>query len=368
MMTKIYFDHNATTVIRPEVIHEMTARMAETGNASSTHAFGRDARRHVEMARRKIATLLDVDPQQVIFNSGATEGNNTVLRGFEGQTILASAIEHPAVLESGVDVVPIPVTRDGIVDLEKFSALLQQHSPALVSVMYVNNETGVIQPVAEIARLAKAAGAKVHCDAVQAFGRIPFTRASLNVDFLTLSAHKIGGPQGVGALVIAPGIHPHKLLQGGGQERRQRAGTENVAGIAGFGVAAEMAVSNIPQFENLSLLRDKIEAHVLASSPRVQVHGQKVSRVANTTMLTIDKVAVDTIMMAFDLEGVAVSAGSACSSGSTRLSYVLCAMGVFPPDLNVAPVRISLGYTSTEKEVEEFLRVWDKLRDRIFKD
>lgn len=367
-MTKIYFDHNGTTAIRPEVISEVSARMAEVGNASSTHGFGREARRHVEMARRKIATLLDVDPQQVLFNSGATEGNNTVLRGFEGQTILASAIEHPSVLESGVDIIPIPVTRDGVVDLDKFSVLLDQHSPALVSVMYVNNETGVIQPVTEIARLAKAAGAKVHCDAVQAFGRIKFTRASLGVDFLTLSAHKIGGPQGVGALVFAPGIHPHRLLQGGGQERRQRAGTENVAGIAGFGIAAELAIAGIPQFEKLSLLRDKIETHVTASSPRVHIHGQSTSRVANTTMLTIDKVAVDTMMMAFDLEGVAVSAGSACSSGSTRLSYVLCAMGVFPPDLNVAPVRLSLGHSTTEKEVEDFLIVWDKLRDRIFKD
>lgn len=365
-MKKIYLDHNATTPIRAVALAAVTASMADVGNASSAHGFGRDARKLVETARRQIADTLDVSPGQVTFNSGATEGNNTVLKGFAGQRILISAIEHPSVINSGVPAEIIPVTVDGVVDMEAFAALLAKGPPpALVSVMLVNNETGVIQPVAEIARLAKAAGAKIHADCTQAYGRIPFTRESLGVDMLTLSSHKIGGPQGVGCIVLAPGLTLPKLLEGGGQEKRQRAGTENVAGIAGFGAAAVECVTRMKDFQNLSILQDRIETHM--QNNHVRVLGKGAARVANTTLLTVEGATGETLLMAFDLEGVAISTGSACSSGSTQMSHVLAAMGISDVK-DRAAIRISLGHTTTAKDIDDFLAVWDRIAARLLKD
>lgn len=366
MIKKIYLDYNATCPILPEVISAVADAMAVAGNASSIHSHGRDARKLVEEARRSIGATIDVSPQQIIFTSGATEANNTVLRSFSGQRILVSSIEHPSVIESGVEVISIPVRPSGIIDLGALEQLLTEAPTALVSVMLVNNETGVIQPVAEAAQLAKTHGAKFHCDAVQAFGRIPLTRAGTGADYLTLSAHKIGGPHGVGALVIAPGTHFEKLLQGGGQERRQRAGTENVAAISGFGIAAAKAHAALSTYANLAALRDRIEAHV-SSCPAVTVYGRDAPRAANTLMLSVRGIPSDTLLMAFDLEGVSVSSGSACSSGTTRFSYVLEAMGVTPSQ-TLATVRVSLGWGSCEKDVEHFCAVWDKLRERLIKE
>lgn len=362
----IYLDHNATTPIRPESLAAMTSVLAEGGNPSSVHHFGRMARKHVESARKKIADTLDVSSGQVFFNSGATEGNNTILKGFAGQRILVSAIEHSSVLECGVDAQKIPVTSDGVVDLDVLHMLIAEQRPALVSVMLVNNETGVIQPVSDIARMAKAAGALVHCDAVQAYGRIPFTRESLGVDFITLSAHKIGGAQGAGAIVVAPNTPLPTLLHGGGQERRSRAGTENVPAIVAFGMAAECALRDLALFQNLSVLRDRIET-VLTASSHISLYGQHAPRVSNTISCTIDGVASDTLLMAFDIEGIAISSGSACSSGTVRFSHVLTAMGA-PHDKTTAALRISLGYTTTEKEVEQFITVWNNLCTRLLKD
>lgn len=366
MMKKTYLDCNATCPIFPEVISAVAQSMAIVGNASSIHSHGREARKLVEHARRTIAASIDVSPQQVIFMSGATEANNTVLRSFSGQRILVSATEHPSVIESGVDVVAIPVSSDGVVDLTALERLLTDAPTALVSVMMVNNETGVIQPVADVARLAKTHGAKFHCDAVQAYGRLPLTREASGADYLTLSAHKIGGPHGVGALVIAPGTHFDKLLQGGGQERRQRAGTENVAAISGFGIAAELASARLVSYAGLAQLRDRIEQHIAPCSA-VTLYGTKAPRVANTVMFGVRGIPSDTLLMAFDLEGISVSSGSACSSGTTRFSYVLEAMGVQPPPL-LATVRVSLGWASTEKDVEHFCAVWDNLRARLIKE
>lgn len=367
-MTKIFLDHNSTTPIRPDALALACDVMAEVGNASSVHSFGRQANKRVETARRQIASLLNVDSAQIIFNSGASEGNNTILKGFVGKRILISAIEHPSIMECGVEAEHIPVTTDGVIDMDAFKDLLNTgEPPALVSVMYVNNETGVIQPVAEIARLAKEKGAIVHCDCVQAFGRIPFTRESIGADFITLSAHKIGGMHGVGAIVFAPGLNVPKLVQGGGQERRQRGGTLNVAGISTFGVAAEQVCSDIANFEKLSIFRDRIEAHILKNSNRVQIAGQNAPRVSNTSMILVHCKSSETLLMAFDLEGVALSAGSACSSGTTKLSYTLTAMGV-DPCAQTASLRLSLGYTTTEKDVDDFLLIWDKISARIFKD
>lgn len=339
----------------------------DVGNPSSVHGFGRSARKHIEDARKAIANTLEASAGQVFFNSGATEGNNTILKGFAGQRILASAIEHPSIMDGGVMLELIPVTKDGIVDLNELQKMVaSDKKPALISVMAVNNETGIIQPVAEIATIAKAAGILFHCDAVQAYGRIAFTRESLGADFITLSAHKIGGLAGVGAIVTAPNAPLPKLIEGGGQEKRMRSGTENSAGISSFGAAAKDAISRISDFQNLFTLREKIESELLKCSA-VTINGMNAPRVANTVSCTIDGVAGDTLLMAFDIEGIALSAGSACSSGTMKFSPVLTAMGIIPKH-DRAVLRISLGYTTTEKDVDQFITVWNTLRTRLLKD
>lgn len=361
-----YLDHNATTPLRPEAMEAMMVALNEVGNPSSIHHFGRTARKHVETARKIIADTLDVSNGQVFFNAGATEGNNTILKGFRGKRILITATEHSSIVEGGVEAEIIPVKPNGVIDLDAFQKMVADNPPALVSVMLVNNETGVIQPVAEISKIAKSAGAMMHCDAVQGYGRIPFTRESLGVDYLTISSHKIGGPQGVGALIIAVGLTPPKLLEGGGQERRARAGTENTAGIAGFGAAAAKAVADIPKFAELATWRDRIETEML-KSPRVKIFGKDAPRVANTISCIVDGTTSDTLLMAFDIEGIAISSGSACSSGTVKFSHVLKAMGLEPKQ-NMAALRISLGWTTTEKDIEQFITIWNTLRARLFKD
>lgn len=366
-MKKTYLDHNATTPLRPVARAAMIDALDHTGNASSVHGFGRDARRMIENARGIIARSLDVSSGQVVFNSGATEGNTTILRGFAGKRILISAIEHPSIRDCGVETEKIPVTADGVVDLAVFEKMLHDGPPpALISVMAVNNETGVIQPMSEIVRLAKSVGALMHTDCVQAYGRIPFTRESLGVDILTLSAHKIGGPQGVGALVMAAGLTLPKLIEGGGQERRQRGGTENVAGIAAFGAAAAEAVAQLSAYAKLAVLRDRIESH-LRPSNRITIYGANAPRVANTSMVTVNGVSGETLLMAFDLEGIALSAGSACSSGTSRFTHVLQAMGVEACG-DIASLRISLGWNTTAEDIDNFIAVWDKISTRLFKE
>lgn len=360
MPKPVYLDFNASSPLKPQVLERMIDVLKDSGNASSIHFYGRNARKYVEAARSSIAAILSVDPQQVIFNSGATEGNNTILKGFAGKRILVSAIEHPSVIESGVAVEQITVTRDGVVDLAAFEQQIAAGKPpALVSVMLVNNETGVIQPVAEIARIAKQYGALVHTDAVQAFGRIPFTRESLNVDFITLSSHKIGGPQGAGAIIFAAKAPLPKLLFGGGQERRQRAGTENVAAIAGFGRAAELAIQDMDEFQKLSELRDILESH-LKKNADIKIYGEEADRVSNTTSFTFRGRPSETQLMNYDLSGAAVSSGSACSSGTIKPSHVLIAMGASEAEAKSA-IRVSLGWNSTRNDIDIFLNAWDKL-------
>lgn len=367
MKRAVYLDYNATTPIRPEVISLMGRIMAEPGNASSIHSFGRQARKHIEDARGKIAKAFNVGPQQVIFNSGATEGNNTVLKGFSGQRILISAIEHSSIIESGVRAETIPVTRDGVVDLDAFKKLLaQEPKPALVSVMYVNNETGVIQPIADIARLAKEAGAVMHSDVSQAVGRIAFTREDLGVDLMTFCAHKFGGPQGIGAIIMAPKAPLPKLLHGGGQERRQRAGTENVAAIAGFGVALDMAMDELPSYQKLAQKRDALETMLLDSTNALRIHGRQSARVANTISLSMTGTTSETLLLALDLEGIALSSGSACSSGTVKPSHVLLAMGVEEEEAKCS-LRLSLGWNTTEQDIEDFTKAWNNIRQRVLK-
>lgn len=367
MKNAVYLDYNATTPIRPEAIALMSEIMASPGNASSIHGPGRAARKYIEDARAQIAAPLDVGPQQIVFNSGATEGNNTILGGFAGQRVLVSATEHASVIESGVAAEMIPVTQDGLVDIDAFKRMLfANEKPALVSVMLVNNETGVIQPIAEIAALAKEAGAIMHTDAVQGFGRIPFTRETLGVDFITLSAHKLGGAQGVGAIIMAPKAPLPKLIRGGGQERRQRAGTENVAGIAAFGIAAELAAQSLKTYQNMAAQRDALEEYLLASTNGLRIHGRNAPRVANTISLSLTGTTSETLLMAFDLEGMALSSGSACSSGTVKPSHVLLAMGV-PEEEAKCSLRLSFGWNTSAQDLEEFKTAWDKVRARILK-
>ena len=353
----IYLDYNASAPARPEVIEAVHAVMARPGNASSVHALGRAAHKAVEDAREKIGALVNLPPAQIIFNSGATEGNNTVLKFFGTERVLVAATEHPSVLEAAPGAEKIPVDANGLVDLAALEKLLQQKT-GLVSVMLVNNETGVIQPVQEISALAHRHGALFHCDAVQAAGRMKLDAPLAGIDFITLSAHKIGGPQGVGALGLGLcGITP-VLLEGGGQEKRARAGTLNVAGIAGFGVAAEIAENNHRDFLRLEALRDRLE-NALGF---VTVYGKNAPRIANTTLFAVPGVKSETLLMAFDLEGICVSNGSACSSGTVKFSHVLAAMGA---DEQAGTLRVSTGWATKDSDIEAFLAAWEKIAARL---
>ncbi len=365
MKEQIYLDYNSTAPARPEVAEAVSALLKEPSNASSVHGFGRRARMRVEKARDQIAALAGCKNTQVIFNSGATEGNNTVLKSFTGQRVLVSAIEHPAVLDAASEAERIPVTRDGVIDLNALEVMLEQTpAPALVSVMFVNNETGVIQPVEEISKRVHAAGAQFHVDAVQAAGRTPIEMNRRGIDFLTLSAHKTGGPQGVGALIVGPCAQAPVLLHGGGQEKRARAGTENVAGIAGFGVAVELALADMDKYQKLAALRDSMEARLKDIAPEAVIFGQGAPRAANTFLIALPGIPSKTQLMHMDLEGIAVSNGSACSSGKVHASHVTRAMGYDENAANSA-LRVSMGWNTKDGDIEAFVAAWGKMRARM---
>lgn len=358
-----YLDHNASSPLRPAVRGAMAEALDLAGNPSSVHTDGRTVRRAVDEARRQVARLAGATPAEVVFTAGGTEANNLALRGFAGRRLIVSAVEHESVLAAAPAAARIPVDRTGVVDLAALERLLAEgQGPALVSVMLVNNETGVIQPVAEVARLARARGAIVHCDAVQGAGRVPLDRAALGVDLLSLSAHKLGGPAGCGALVVAEGCHPDPLIRGGGQERWRRAGTENLVGIAGFGAAAATALD--APGPDLAALRDGLERRALAAVPGVRVMGMGAPRAGNVTCLALPGVAGETQVMALDLAGVSVSAGAACSSGKVRPSHVLEAMGE-PEDVAGSAIRVSLGWNSTAADVDRFVTAWTAMARRL---
>ena len=364
MENPVYLDHNATTAVRPAVRDAVAEALELTGNASSVHRFGRAVRSLIEDARERVAALLGARPRDIVFTSGGTEANALALRGAaqgsDRPQVLASAVEHPSVLKAAPGIESLPVDADGVIDLSALDArLAADATPALVSVMLANNETGVIQPLAEVSEIARRHGARVHCDAVQAAGKIAVDPAGLGVDMVSLSAHKIGGPTGVGALVLFGDADISALLQGGGQERGRRAGTENVPGIAGFGVAAEAAQGGLSDFATLGAWRDGIEA-VLGGHAGVRVFGAGVSRLANTSCLTMPGVQAEQQIIALDLAGVAVSAGSACSSGKVEPSHVLAAMGA-PADEAATAIRVSLGWNTTEDEVQRFVEAWNEV-------
>lgn len=362
----VYLDYNASALMRPAVADLMRDLASVPGNASSIHVFGRQARKHVEHAREQIAALAGTHPNYVTFTSGATEANNAVLKHFSGKRVLVSAIEHPSVLESAPNAERIPVTHDGVIDIARFESMLDGDDIALISVMLVNNETGVIQPIEELVRRARAKHPRVffHTDAVQAAGKIPFALSMLGVDYLSLSAHKMGGPQGIGALLCAPGSEPVPFIHGGGQEKRQRAGTENVAAIAGFGLATEIAQQELPRFQELAKLRDELEQTLKGAAPAITIFGQSAPRVANTSNIGLPGIAANTQLMNLDIEGIAVSSGSACSSGTVKPSHVLEAMHA-SPDLTSHALRISMGWNTKPGDVKRLAEAWLKMYDRV---
>lgn len=364
----IYLDYNATAPIHREVIDVVTSIMSTVGNASSVHAAGREARRHIDTARDEVAALVGALAENVIFTSGGTEANNLALRGFGDRRLIVSSVEHGAILapamltDPGVEI--IPVDGDGMIDLPALeAALARADKPALVSIMLANNETGAVQPLSEIARLAHAHDALVHTDAVQAAGKIPLDINALGVDMLTLSAHKLGGPQGVGALILREDRLVTAQVVGGGQERGRRSGTENVAGIAGFGEAARVARSHLPSYQRLAALRDDLERRVKAVAPGVKVLSEGIDRLPNTSCLTMPGVKSETQVMLFDLAGIAISAGSACSSGKVTASHVLEAMGM-PEDEGMTAIRVSLGWHTTSADIDRFVDVWSDIYNR----
>jgi cysteine desulfurase len=376
MPDRVYLDWNATAPLRPEAREAMAVVFDLGGNPSSVHAEGRRARGLVEQARAMIAGAVGALPRNVVFTSGGTEANALALTprlrrgsGFPVKRLLVSAIEHASVLAGGrfpaESVGTIGVTRTGLLDLERLRAALEGGPPALVSVMLANNETGAVQPVAAAGEIVHSAGGLLHVDAIQAFGKMPCDINVMNADLVTLSAHKVGGPKGAGALILAEGLQaPAPLLRGGGQERGRRAGTENVAGIAGFGAAAKAATAvQEPDAIRLGNLRNRLESG-LRQTPGMIVFADKVARLPNTTLFTVPGLKAEAAVIGFDLAGIAVSSGSACSSGKVQPSHVLEAMG-FGPQLAEGAVRLSLGWSTSDADVERCLEAWRKLAETL---
>lgn len=354
---RIYLDHNATSPLRQAARTAMHAALELHGNASSIHGEGRAARASLDASREVLARALGVIAPMVVFTSGGSEANNLALKGAPVARLIVSAVEHPSVIEaakaSGKPVEILPVDREGIVDLTALARLLQTGPKALVAVMLANNETGVVQPLREVSALAQKHGALVHCDAVQAFGKIAVNFGLLGVDTLSVSAHKLGGPVGAGALIIRDGLALEALIQGGGQELRRRAGTENVAAIAGFAAAVQEKRLEIRN------LRDELESKLEG----VVVFGAAAERLPNTSCFALPGLSAETALMALDLAGIAVSSGSACSSGKVAKSHVLAAMGV-APDLAGNAVRVSLGWNTRAEDIEQFIAAWSRLAAR----
>ena len=378
MPDRVYLDWNATTPLRPEARQAMAAAWDLAGNPSSVHAEGRQARRLVEGARAAISGAVGARPQDLVFTSGGTEANALALTpglrrgvGEPAQRLLVSAIEHTSVLSGGrfppEAIGAIQVTGSGLIDIDHLRRLLAVGRPALVSVMLANNETGALQPVGEVADIVHEAGGLLHVDAIQALGKIPFDIKSLRADLITFSAHKVGGPKGVGALVLAEetqGLEP--LLRGGGQELGRRAGTENVAGIAAFGAATTAAMAALAgDISRLHALRERLE-NGLQQTPGMIVFSAEVPRLPNTTLFTVPGLKAETAVIGFDLGGIAVSSGSACSSGKVQPSHVLAAMG-FGKELAQGAVRLSMGWSTSEADIDLTLEAWRKLANALLK-
>jgi cysteine desulfurase len=363
--TEIYLDWNATAPLRAEAAAAVADAIACWGNPSSVHRRGRAARQLVERCREGIAGFLGgIDPSGVIFVSGGTEGNHLALLGAGRERVLVSAVEHDSVRLAVPAAEAIPVDGDGIVILDALDRLLAgDRRSSLVSVMFANNETGVIQPVAEIAALARRHGALFHCDAVQAAGKVPFDAGAIGADLVTISAHKLGGPPGIGALAVTGEAELAPQLRGGGQERGLRAGTENLPGIAGFAAAIRAAAAELDVYDRVRILRDQLEAELAMVAPETVVLGAAAPRLPNTSAIAMPGVPAETQVIALDLDGVMVSAGAACSSGKVGPSHVLAAMGVAPA-VAASTIRVSLGWSSSEADLAHFVNAWIALYRR----
>jgi len=376
---RVYFDYNATTPLAPEVIDAVaTATRDVFGNASSVHHFGQQAKAALDDARSAVAALIDADPSEVVFTSGGTESDNFAIRGAaEPQEpsgrrhLIASAIEHEAVLNTlkalgrrGWRTTLLPVESSGIVSPDRLRDAIDGGT-AVVSVMHANNEIGTIQPIAALAAIAHEHGALFHTDAVQSVGKIPVDARALGADLLSLSAHKFNGPKGVGVLWIKRGTRLLPTMTGGKHERNRRAGTENVPAVAGLGVAARLAAGKLSaEASRVSALRDRLEVGILASVSGTVVNGAADARVPNTTNISFDRVEAESLLIALDLAGVAVSTGSACSSGTLEPSHVLRAMGL-PAHRTQNSLRFSLGMFSTEGEVDYTIAVLPRLVEKL---
>jgi cysteine desulfurase len=363
-MRTAYLDWNATAPVRPEAAAAVAATLSATGNPSSVHRAGREARRVLNEARDAVASLVNARADEIVFTSGGSEANALALAGFPGRRLLISAIEHDSVRGNAAGAETIPVLADGRVDLDALDRMLSGDvRPALVSVMFANNETGVIQNVGEIARIARRHNALYHCDAIQAVGKIAVDFATLDIDLMTLSAHKLGGPMGSGALVVRSGLALIPALRGGGQERRLRAGTENLPGIAGFGAAARVAKASLVAYADIARLRDAAQQRLCALAPDSAVFGVDAPRLPNTLSIAMPHVASSTQVIALDLAGVMVSAGSACSSGKVTRSHVLDAMGVAPA-LADSAIRVTLGWSTSSEDIDQLVDAWGALYAR----
>ncbi|MDP2120452.1 MAG: cysteine desulfurase family protein [Hoeflea sp.] len=375
---RLYLDYNATAPLLDEARAAMLDAMELPGNPSSVHAEGRRARTMIAKAREAVARLCDVPPAQMIFTSGATEAANHVLTpdfrmgraALRISRLCVSAVEHPAILSGGrfapAEITVLPVDEEGRLDLAALEAALSGHDKAsgqaMLALQLANNETGVIQPVRAAADIVRAHQGLLVVDAVQGAGRLPLSLGNLGADFLILSAHKIGGPKGCGALVSAgETLMPVALMRGGGQEKGHRGGTENLIGIAGFGAAAEVARDSLVTVEALQALRDRMESDMRALAPDVIIHGARAERLANTSFFSLPGLKAETAQIAFDMEGMAVSAGAACSSGKIGLSHVLNAMGA---DADLGAIRVSLGNVHTQSDTQRFLDAFKTINAR----
>jgi cysteine desulfurase len=370
-MEPIYLDYNATSPLHPAIREAMLALPCAPFNPSSIHSFGREARRLVEQAKYELATALGfADTMQsyhMIFTASGSEANNLALRSMAGFTPIVSAVEHLSVLKSAASCPKhhvLPVDTHGYVDLEKLETLLiqlqHQGQRALVSVMMANNETGILSPLGAVADLAKRYNALLHSDAIQAFGRIPLSLSEMDVDMLTIAPHKVGGPQGVAALIIKKSVPLQPLLLGGGQQLGFRAGTEPVPLIVGLGKTAAMLDALITTHQNLLPLRNYAETEMLNAAPNARILGKDSHRLPNTLCITMPNVSSETQLIRFDMAGIAISAGSACSSGKIASSYVVSALGLRDEEVNTA-IRISMGYATTKEEVVRAVHLWKKL-------
>lgn len=377
-MDKIYFDHNATTPVLEEVFEAMVPYLKDQwGNPSSIHWAGRGTRKAVEDGREKVCALLNCTPLEIVFTSSGTEGDNHAIKGIayarkdKGNHIITTKVEHPAVLNTckhlakeGFEVTYLDVDNDGLIDLEELEKAITPKT-ILITVMFANNETGVLFPIDEIGAIAKGRGITFHTDAVQAVGKHPIDLQKLNVDLLTISGHKLYAPKGVGALYVRRGVRLVPLIHGGHHERNRRGGTENVAGIVGMGVAAEIAARDMArETGHLSMLRDRIEAGFKAKIEHIKVNGHPEKRLANTANISFEFVEGESLLLNLDMKGIAASSGSACTSGSLEPSHVLLAMGL-SHEMSHGSVRFSLGKSNTVEEIDFLLEIMPPIVERM---